>query len=250
MNKKIIMILMLCISLVSLNNVNAQEIIVDDELVIDNIRTVTKYVKIESLIDRFTNEVLEVKETELSKEQYDRLDYMSETQASCTDGAACWETEYKKISLSISSPSSVLLPGTITVKTTWKKTPAVKSYDIIAASFARSMSSVSVSLSSDVATSAGKKELDSGAGISVKLNSSVPANSTITMTIKGKFSQLDYWLNSKICATYQHAQSSVSSADSLAYAFSRTSGGIGGVLEFNSTTIKDKYDQMQGVCVG
>ena len=252
MNKKIIVTLMLCVSLLSLKKVNAQEIVKDSSIEMGSIRTVTKYFKTESLVDRLTKEVLDVRETELTKDQYDRLDYMSEPQANCSDGAACWETDYKKVSLSVETPPSVISNGKLILKTTWKNVPSVKSYDIIAATFAYGMSNVSASFSanSSVASNAGNKVQANGAGISVKLNNKISAESTITLTITGKYSQLDYWTNGKICGTYQHAQSTVSSADSLAYSFSKTQGGVGGVLNFNSTTIKDKYDQMRGVCVG
>lgn len=248
MKKKLFLLVVACISLLAYKNVNAKEFDSIDSSFIPKDVEVTKYIKTEILYDTLTKKILETKETELTEEQYNMLDYISEPLANCSDGAACWETEYKKVSLRVESPVSVLTNGKVILTTTWKKVPSVKSHDIIAITFANSMKGVSASLTSSVASNAGSKVTSEGVGISAKLSNSISANNTIVLTVSGKYSDLSTWLNGKVCGTYQHAQSTVTAADSLAYSFSRGQGGVGSVLNFNSATIRDKYDQMQGVC--
>lgn len=56
-----------------------------------------------------------------------------------------------------------------------------------------------------------------------------------------------YYTNDNITfyASYQHAQSDISVADSKKYNLS--SSGLGGVINFTNASIRSKYDGMQGI---
>lgn len=253
MKKKIFLLIVTCVLLLVYKNTNAKEI--------ENIGTesstkdveIIKYIKTETLYDNTTKTVLDKKEIELTEEEYNRLDYMSEPLANCTSGVSCWETDYKKLVLRISQGSPSYGYGTITLTNEWKKAPVVKSYDIIAVTYNFSTigyPNISAKYNNNTLSTSNNKVTYNGAGISVKLPDNMNNNDTIELKIVGTFgtNHPEYWNIAHICGTYQHAQSTVTLSDSLAYSFSEANGGVGGVLNFNSTTIKNKYDQMQGVC--
>lgn len=249
MRNKMFLLIVSCISLLVYKNTNAQEIIIEDSVKMPKTVEITKYIKTETLYDNFTKEIIDRKETELTEEMYNRLEYMSEPLAKCDGGVGCWETDYKKILLRVQGQTGPSDKGKVTLTTTWKKAPTIRSYDITAITFSKSINNISASLSSSIASNEKVKKDSYGAGISAKLTSgSISADSTIELTVSGSYSDMTVWQNVRICGTYQHAQSTVTLNNSTDYSFSKGSGGVGNVLNFNSTTIKDKYDQMQGVC--
>ncbi len=130
----------------------------------------------------------------------------------------------------------------ITINAEWKKSPNVRSYDVIGAYLDN------VSLIEKPTTSAvGESELNSsnelvqsnnGFGVSIKLPSS--GNS---MTVTQYFRVTS---GGTVYGSYQHAKSPISLANSKKYTISRS--GYGGVFLFN-TSVKPSYDSMAGVSI-
>lgn len=107
----------------------------------------------------------------------------------------------------------------------WIKTPKVKSYDIIA-----------IRVNQNVKFSAdencyGKQYADNASKHKLELYANVAANNQ-SMIIFG---------------TYQHAISDVTLSKSQKYNFS--SKGMGGVIDFTTTEVYEKYDQTPGLAV-
>lgn len=164
-----------------------------------------------------------------------------------------FETSYKRLNVSLTNASSTyILLGNLT----WKKVPACRSFDVFAFKTTRFFYSyVSGSQTYYVGTgytnisyntsSEGYKAMGNGAGLSMNLKD----GSNITgysMTISAYLTISDYsYSTSYVTTSYQHAQSDVTRAQSMDYYLS--SGGLGGVVYFNSGTIWNKYDGMTGV---
>ena len=204
-----------------------------------------------------SNEFGIVYEEEVTEEEYNASDL--EGMESGIDGEnpnsldGYFETSYKRLNVSLINASSYfILIGDLT----WKQVPACRSYDVFAFRNVRFYySAVSGSQTyyvgtgytniSYTANSAGYKALGNGAGLSMNLKD----GSNITsydMTIMANLIISDYsYSTSYVTVSYQHAQSDLTRAQSMDYYLS--SGGLGGVVYFNSGTIWNKYDGMTGV---
>jgi len=130
---------------------------------------------------------------------------------------------------------------TISVVATWTSNPNVRSYDVIGAILdstnllnspvTKTYNSTTSSVSSEI------KNFTNGFGTSIKLLN----GDDIVVTQEYRVSK-----GGTIYASYQHAISSISLANSKNYTLSRA--GLGGVFKFNST-ISNKYDAMKGVSI-
>lgn len=220
-----------------------------------NTKTITKYIKTDTLYNTKTNEVIEEKQTEISDEEYQLVNDSIKPLAAC--GEFCWETSYKKLQMSITPqgyPSSI---GSIIVKNNWKIIPSAKSNDVIASTYNNAFTTTNYyayKIYDGVTTeynasrnNANINKTNYGVGVSMDIPNSTSKSLSNELYIYGRFSDLNHWLNGSICSTYQHAQSYVSLEDSKKYTFSRCNGGLGNVLNYSSSTIADKYDKMQGV---
>ncbi len=146
----------------------------------------------------------------------------------------------------------------VTLTNTWLSIPSTKSYDVIALRPGSNSMTVNVSTS----TISGYQKWDGnyvnydknsdntkisssftgkgGIGISMNIVDSVTSSLENSMTVVF-ISGADPF---KISGTYQHAQSNVTLSESKNYTFSDK--GYGNVLDFASS-VKSKYDQMQGI---
>lgn len=132
-------------------------------------------------------------------------------------------TDMKKIKMKIASNGATVKKVELTCE--WIKTPKVKSYDIIA-----------IRVNQNVKFSAdencyGKQYADNASKHKLELYANVAANNQ-SMIIFG---------------TYQHAISDVTLSKSQKYNFS--SKGMGGVIDFTTTEVYEKYDQTPGLAV-
>lgn len=128
----------------------------------------------------------------------------------------------------------------ISVTATWKITPSVKSYDVIGSLFTNTslVNTPSTTVKSSIGTSSSGeiKKFNNGFGVSIGLptkGTSIIVNQTYRVNKGGH-----------IYASYQHAKSTISLANSKNYTLSRA--GYGGVFKFSGVATSI-YDQMSGV---
>ena len=146
------------------------------------------------------------------------------------------ETQSKRLKIS-------KINSTIAISCVWKKSPSVRSYDLIGTYL--NGPSLSSTPSSKITYSGGSiypsatKTPGNGYGAVIKLPSSgnsIIASSTFTVSGSGR-----------VYGSYQHAKSSISLAN--ASSFTIGNGGLGNVFKFSSQTIRSKYDGMGGVFI-
>lgn len=203
-----------------------------------------------------SNEFGVVYEEEITEEEYNNSDLVSMESGigeNEPNVSGYFETNYKRLSVSlVSGSSNYILIGNLS----WKQIPACRSFDVFAFKTTRFYySGVGGSQTYYVGSgytnisyntsSAGYKALSNGAGLSMNLKD----GSNITgyeMSIMANLNISDYnYSTSYVTVSYQHAQSDVTRAQSMDYYLS--SGGLGGVVYFNSGTIWNKYDGMTGI---
>lgn len=143
----------------------------------------------------------------------------------------------KTLKISTSSSSTIVYAG---VTATWKVNPNVRSYDVIGAylSGIKQIGSVTTRLSySSGSTESNEIQVfDNGFGVSAKLPSSgnnIVVSQSFSTTVGGT-----------IYASYQHATSYISLANSKCYTIGKK--GYGNVFVFNSG-MESKFDAMAGV---
>lgn len=150
------------------------------------------------------------------------------------------ETDYKILRF-------IKYGNNVTLYLNWKKIPATRSYDVMAVRLENSTLREVVScqqtykLNNQVYNSnVSFKILTNGFGASFKLP-------------EGNITELEEYIefkyngtgNGTIYGTYQHAQKSLTLAESRSYTIS--SIGLGKVLKFSNNTISDKFDKMTGI---
>ena len=148
------------------------------------------------------------------------------------------DTAMKHIVISKSCDSTKCF---ITTNASWKSNPKVRSYDVIGARFSGSslinVISTKVYSSSGTSTYSNYVNKTNGFGCSVKL----PTSSNIQVIQKFNTNK-----SGRVYASYQHAVSNISLANSKKYTIS--SVGMGGVFSFNNS-VASYYDNTQGVYI-
>ena len=216
---------------------------------IDSIKTETLEKKyIETITVRLPNGEVITKENLITKEEYDNYTPIVPLE-DCNVGIACWETNAKEFSFNVTGSDDL---KTFSVKNIWRTMPIVRSYDVIAARYSASNSNIrrtsysgmQVGKENTYYTSGNGniKETSNGVGISMNLYDDVNdiLNNFLFITFK-----LSGDVNLDFYATYQHATSNVTLAQSQDYTFGAS--GLGGVLDYASSTIRNRYDGMQGL---
>lgn len=160
-------------------------------------------------------------------------------------------TDMKKIKMKIASNGATVKKVELTCE--WIKTPKVKSYDIIA-----------IRVNQNVKFSAdenyyGKQYADNDVITYKGDSSNIKSSKTglgISMNLVDNASKHKLELYANVAAnnqsmiifgTYQHAISDVTLSKSQKYNFS--SKGMGGVIDFTTTEVYEKYDQTPGLAV-
>lgn len=131
----------------------------------------------------------------------------------------------------------------IAISCSWKKSPNVRSYDLIGA-YLNGVSKTSgvvsrITYSGGTINPSAIKNPNNGHGAVIKLPSggnSIVASTTFSVTTGGK-----------VYGSYQHAASSISLANANSYTIA--SSGLGHVFKFSNTSISNKYDGMSGVYI-
>ena len=150
-----------------------------------------------------------------------------------------FETASKKITISKSCTTNCL----VTIYVEWKKTPSVRSYDVVGALIKDTSIVINpvtrVSNSTGVNSSNEKVTNSNGFGVSIKL---LPSGNDMRIT--------QYFSVKKggtVYGSYQHAKKSISLANSKKYTISYS--GLGNVFLFNNLTLRNHYDGMSGVSI-
>lgn len=130
----------------------------------------------------------------------------------------------------------------------WYTVPKVKSFDVLALRFASPVTFQTVTgyQMTNIGTQnysyngTNMKKFSNGVGISMNLmDDATSFNCSLHATINNTSNIIPVY------GTYQHAKTNVTLATSQSYTLS--SSGLGGVLAFNTSTIKNYYDGMGGV---
>lgn len=202
-------------------------------------------------------EIIETQNYNLTEEEY-AIESAISPMVTCTDGAAqaCWQTNSKRLTLwvGVNYENNYI---SAYVDNEWLTVPNVKEADVIALRFTGTVRTNLVSGSQHyVKASTGNggiidyprgngniQQFSNGAGISMNLVDDGKNHSSF-MAWGGYFDNIS---GIDIFASYQHATSYVSVADSKQYNLSAS--GLGGVINFTNSTIRSKYDGMTGVKV-
>jgi hypothetical protein len=164
------------------------------------------------------------------------------------------ETTYKRLNVALTDYGNNLfdLYGSLT----WKRVPACRSYDIFAfrtnymtystvnglQTYFVGNSYSNISYNSN---STGYNSDTDGAGFSMNLKD----GTSITKYEMSLYCELSInnfnYSTAHVYTTYQHAQTDLTQAQSKSYTIS--AGGLGDVVYFSNTTIRNKYDGMAGV---
>lgn len=231
-----------------------------------------KYYKNVEYVDLFGN-LIETKEVEISKEEYESLESGIVPLSACTppdtSGTivySCWETSSKKIYLNIYRNPDVDNPNyyLASLTTAWKTSPAVRSYDVTGVRtdgviilegsgaqliYYKPNGGGNTTVENYSPSSAGYKELSNGRGYTILLPSK-----NLTMSDKpiviGMYQYFfgPYSNYFALYGAYQHATSSVTFDQGRNYIMA--AGGKGNVFVFGGSTsneLNNSYDNMQGV---
>lgn len=251
---------------ISVDNMSQEIFDIEKNLILTPISTKTVYIETKYGTDSFGN-VLQIEENEISKEEYDNARPPIVTFASCGVYDMCWETDYKKLSITaygVDTPGVVGSTATkMVITNTWKIMPKVRSYDIMAfryynwtpdpnsawgqltyavntgGSTAQNYSTASSGYNAPYGGSVG------GFGISMKLPTSTSVISLSSqLSINGNSTNTIH----AVYGTYQHATKEIQEAVSKEYLIG--AGGYGNVIKFKTANIASYYDNMQGVIMG
>ena len=160
-----------------------------------------------------------------------------------------YETSYKVVTVDAFMYNDIdegICYFLIEMSNSWKKTPSVKSYDVIATRWTGSSvtvfdanggqyceSPVNYSYMDD-----NMVKKSNGLGISMNfVDSCTVPQMVLYVYAHGNFGT--------VFGTYQHATRTVSLSQSKSYNFAST--GLGGVLDFTNNTVESYYDDMSGV---
>lgn len=172
--------------------------------------------------------------------------------SNCNDGHACWETNAKKLTFTVYEVINSYL-YMFQTRNTWKSIPKAKSFDVIANRWTTTSDSFKMTLyrgyqyADNLTQEYGydgnnSKYNSNGVGISMNIiddTSSILQNELI---VYGYFEKATTF---NIFATYQHATSDLTLNQSKSYSFSNS--GLGNVLYYSNSTIRNAYDGMTGV---
>jgi hypothetical protein len=206
-----------------------------------------------------------ITERYISKEEYEKAP--DEGKALCqeenttsgnrTSSSGYIETTYKLLNVVLTDygNNAFDLYGSLT----WKRVPACRSYDI----FAFRTNYMSYSTVNGIQTyfvgnaytdisynssSAGYNYDSNGAGFSMNLKDGTSITKyEMTLYCELSINNFNY-STAHVYTTYQHAQTDLTQAQSKSYTFS--AGGLGQVVYFSDTIIRNKYDDMAGVHLG
>lgn len=191
-------------------------------------------------------------EQKITEKEYDNYVKQQSFSNNCTDGVACWEINAKKLTLLIYQ-NTTTNEYQFRLINLWKTIPIVKSFDVIAFRWTSTADGIIQGISqgyqfynnSHVYYSpdgTNTKSTSSGVGISMNI---VDNTSTFLQNELYLYMSFTKRTAFNLFGTYQHATSGVSLANSQSYSFK--SNGLGGVLYYSNSTIRNRYDGMDGI---
>ena len=146
------------------------------------------------------------------------------------------ETQSKRLKISRAD-------NIIAISCSWKKSPSVRSYDLIGSylngPYVIGGASAKIVYSGGTIYPSATKTPGNGYGAVLKLpsgGSGIVASSTFSISGSGR-----------VYGSYQHAKSSISLANANSYSIA--SNGLGQVFYFSNLNIRAKYDAMSGVFI-
>jgi len=152
------------------------------------------------------------------------------------------ETASKKLAISKSCAGTACQ---IMISNTWKAIPKVKSYDVLGNMLVNTSYTTDPVITvftndsgNHVCTSSEIVEATNGVGCSHKIGTSTHYYSSQVFSV---------YTGGTVLASYQHASSSISLANSKKYSFSLN--GYGNVFLFSTNAGKNAYDSMGGVSI-
>lgn len=222
-----------------------------------------KVFRIDSFYDNYGN-VISTTSVEIDKSEVSEI--LDEVNIKSRANSDTHTTSMKKITLELNVSSTDEIA--VILKNEWLSIPSVKSYDIIAfrpisnytyegintilSKAYQKCDGTTYNYNLSTSSNVVKTPIISGTGgygVSMNIPDSASSSLTHHLTVVYNFVE-ESLTNSKyfiVEGTYQHATSSVSLSDSTDYTFGAT--GMGGVLVFDSTTVKNKYDNTAGLHV-
>lgn len=239
MKKKIFYLIGVMMLLLGVKNVNAESIYVNANNVEMDYELYQELSEIYSknYMEFITQERYnEFKETDLSKIEI--REYIE--QPIIQPLSAINETEYKILKF-------IKQGNIMTLHLKWKKMPSTRSYDVLGIR-TQNVALNGIILSKQVYKKDGQlynndgiyKTFSNGFGVTFKL-----PEENITELEEYVDFKYNGTGNGNIYGTYQHAQKSLTLAESKSYTISST--GLGKVLNFSNNTITDKFDKMTGI---
>lgn len=186
--------------------------------------------------------------TEISEEEYNNQNIQPKIDC----GSGCWKTDYKYIKMYIAIPTEKTYDDEyiLSIYNTWNKMPQHRSYDIIAMRWTGTTTLLTYN-GAQLYTSNG-----TGSQINYSSRSSNFNNTNkgvgLSQDLVNAATEIENRLSIRVRAngtinlfgTYQHAQGTISLANSLSYSFGN---GMGGVINFYSTNVSSIYDNTTGV---
>lgn len=219
---------------------------------IDNIQLVDqKKVYLETFTFKDRNGQITNSEREITEEEYNNFE-KTQSYASCNDGYACWETNAKKLMLDIYVDERTNLYAFRLINL-WKSIPNVKSFDVIGFRWTSTGGGLQPGIyegvqyynNSFVSYSYGgdnSKTTSSGVGISMNI---VDDTSSFLENDLYQYMAFTKLTTFNIFGTYQHATVATTLSESKSYSFSNS--GLGKVLYYSNSSIRNKYDGMTGI---
>lgn len=187
----------------------------------------------------------------ITESEYNNLTQV-QSRTACNSGNACWETNAKKLTIQVYH-NTTRNTYYVYLNNLWKTIPNVKSFDVAAFRWTSTSGEFNIltyagtqyyNNSSSPYSYGGKnsKLTSSGLGISMNILDETTTYLENEIVVYGYFTQKTAFT---IYGTYQHATSATNLEESQSYTFS--SSGLGGVLYYSNSTIRNKYDGMTGI---
>lgn len=248
----------------SVDNMSQEIFDIEQEKEYEYLGEETVYVESRYKVDANGN-VSNIREIEISEEEFENVDETQNTGISLY--GAIWETTYKKLTMTMFGVNPGSDSGYTGIKflltNTWKIMPAVRSYDIMAFRYFNFIPNTSTVwgqlIYKDTSGTVGQNYTSNssgfyapygistgGFGISMKL----PSSSSVyhiesSISIEGNGTA---GTNYGMYGTYQHAVKTI--AEEMTKQYIISSNGLGGVIDFRSSSLTAYYDAMQGVSNG
>lgn len=214
---------------------------------VDVIKDEEIYYKINTLTDSLGKVIFE-EEVEITEEEYENLIETLSTTEKCSIGNACIQTAMKRLSLTINGTRENC---NISLNVHYFNMPQYRSYDVIALRWegfqmnsfnGKQLGKINGNNSTVTynSSSSNSKIATNGVGISMNLYDEatfLELSLNVTGVITGN--------TMNVYGTYQHAQGNLTLSESKSYLFS--SNGLGNVLFYSDSNIRNMYDNMDGV---